>query len=88
VRPEIFTIERESGEKENSLPGKVEKVTFEGTFVRYVVKLESQDSVVVIRPSLAEAWFAVGTTVTLCFATEKTHVFAYPEAGLTEEISI
>jgi len=66
----------------------VENITFEGTFVRYVIKLESQDSVVVIKPSMAEAWFEVGTKVTLSFAAEKTHVFPYPEAGLTEEISV
>ena len=88
VRPEVFTIEQAGTEKENVLVGAVEKVTFEGTFIRYVVKLKSQDSVVVIRPSLAEAWFDVGTEVTLCFAREKTHVFPYPAAGLTEEISV
>ena len=88
VRPEIFTIERGITEKENALIGKVEKITFEGTFVRYVVKLESQDSVVVIKPSMAEAWFEVGTKVTLSFAAKKTHVFPYPEAGLMEEISV
>jgi len=53
-----------------------------------VVRLESQDSVVVIKPSLAEAWIDVGTEVTLSFAPEKAHVFAYPEAGLMEEISV
>jgi copper oxidase (laccase) domain-containing protein len=52
------------------------------------VKLKSQDSVVVIKPSLAEAWYEVGTEVTLSFEAEKTHVFAYPEAGLMEEISV
>lgn len=88
VRPEIFIIEKGTTMKENALVGKVEKITFEGTFVRYVIKLESQDSVVVIKPSLAEAWFDVGTQVTLSFAPEKTHVFPYPEAGLLEEISV
>lgn len=88
VRPEVFTIEPAGTVKENVLVGVVEKITFEGTFVRYVIKLKSQDSVVVIRPSMAEAWFDVGTEVTLCFAREKTHVFTYPQAGLTEEISV
>src|SRR3972149_5531267 len=61
VRPEVFTIEQAGTEKENILVGAVEKVTFEGTFIRYVAKLKSQDPVVVIRPSMAEAWFDVGT---------------------------
>ncbi len=88
IRPEIFVVERESSKKKNLLRGKVEKITFEGTFVRYVIRLESQDSVVVIKPSLTEKWFDVGATIALSFAPEKVHVFPYPEAGLSEEISV
>ena len=88
VRPEIFTVERGDIEQENSLKGEVDKITFEGTFVRYVIKLQNRDTVVVIKPSLAETWFEVGTKVTLSFAAEKTHVFHYPEAGLIDEISV
>jgi ABC-type Fe3+/spermidine/putrescine transport system ATPase subunit len=88
IRPEIFVVERESSKKKNLLRGKVEKITFEGTFVRYVIRLESQDSVVVIKPSLTEKWFDVGAAIALSFAPEKAHVFRYPEAGLTEEISV
>ena len=88
IRPEIFTIERGTTQKENALPGKVEKITFEGTFVRYVIKLENQDNVVVIKPSMAETWHEVGTTVTLSFETEKTHVFPYPPTGMAEETSV
>ncbi|HII86303.1 TPA: ABC transporter ATP-binding protein [Candidatus Bathyarchaeota archaeon] len=88
ARPEIFAIERGDTERENSLRGEVDKVTFEGTFVRYVIRLQSHDTVVVIRPSLAEKWFEVGTKVTVSFAPEKTHVFTYPELGLMDAISV
>jgi ABC-type Fe3+/spermidine/putrescine transport system ATPase subunit len=88
VRPEVFTMERGLVQKGNSLSGRIEKITFEGTFVRYVIRLASQDLVVVIRPSLAEAWIDVGSEVTVSFAPEKTHVFPYPQAGLMEEISV
>jgi len=88
VRPEIFAVELGTHKRKNALRGKVEKVTFEGTFIRYVIRLESQDSVVVIKPSLAETWMNIGTAVTLNFEPEKAHVFAYPEAGLMEEISV
>jgi len=88
IRPEIFVVERGSSKNKNILRGKIEKITFEGTFVRYVIRLESQDSVVVIKPSLTEKWFDVGASVTLSFPPEKVHVFQYPEAGLTEEISV
>ena len=88
IRPEIFVVERDGNRNENTLRGKVEKITFEGTFVRYVIRLESQDSVVVIKPSLTEKWYDVGASVTLSFDPEKVHIFQYPEAGLMEEISV
>lgn len=88
VRPEVMNVETEGSEKENILHGKVEKISFEGTFMRYVIKLSSQDYVVVIRPSLTEKWIDVGKNVILSFPPEKTLVFAYPEAGLMEEISV
>jgi ABC-type Fe3+/spermidine/putrescine transport system ATPase subunit len=88
IRPEIFVVERGSGKNKNLLRGKVEKVTFEGTFVRYVIRLESQDPVVFIKPSLAEKWFNVGESIALSFSPEKVHVFPYPEAGLMDEISV
>jgi ABC-type Fe3+/spermidine/putrescine transport system ATPase subunit len=88
IRPEVFTIDRGFIQKDNSLSGKVEKVTFEGTFIRYVIRLKNQDFVVAIKPSLAEAWMDVGSEATVSFAPEKTHIFPYPQAGLMEEISV
>jgi ABC-type Fe3+/spermidine/putrescine transport system ATPase subunit len=88
IRSEVFTIDRGFIQKDNSLSGKVEKVTFEGTFIRYVIRLKNQDFVVAIKPSLAEAWMDVGSEVTVSFAPEKTHIFPYPQAGLMEEISV
>ena len=88
IRPEIFTVEIGAHKRKNTLRGKIEKITFEGTFIRYVIRLESQDSVVVIKPSLAETWMTIGTEVTLSFEPEKAHIFAYPAAGLMEEISV
>jgi iron(III) transport system ATP-binding protein len=87
IRPEIFVFERESSKK-NLLKGKVEKITFEGTFMRYVIRLESQDSVVVIKPSLTEKWLDVGATISLSFTPKKAHLFRYPQAGLAKEIAI
>jgi ABC-type Fe3+/spermidine/putrescine transport system ATPase subunit len=88
VRPEVVTMETGTVERENALAGTVEKITFEGTFMRYEIRLSSQDVVVVNRPSLTEEWIDVGRSVTLSFPPEKTHVFAYPEAGLSEEIAV
>ncbi len=88
VRPEVFAIDRGLVHRDNSLSGKIDKVTFEGTFIRYVIRLKSNDLVVAIKPSLAEAWIDVGSDVTVSFAPEKTHIFPYPKAGLMEEISV
>jgi len=88
IRPEVFTIDRGINQKDSSLSGKVEKITFEGAFIRYVIRLRSRDLVVAIRPSLAEAWIDVGSDVTVSFVPEKTHIFPYPTGGLMEEISV
>lgn len=88
IRPEVFSVDRGLIKKENSLSGVVEKITFEGTFIRYVIRIKSQDLVVAIKPSLAEEWIKVGSEVTISFAPEKTHIFPYPKAGLREEISL
>lgn len=87
VRPEVFMVEPKKQGK-NMLKGVVKKISFEGTFVRYEIKLQSEDSVVVIRPSLTEKWFDVGTSITLSFESEKAHVFPYPETSLAEELSV
>jgi ABC-type Fe3+/spermidine/putrescine transport system ATPase subunit len=88
VRPEVLVVEREEKKGENLLKGVVSKITFEGTFMRYVIRLESEDSVVVTRPSLTEKWFEVRESITLSFEPEMAHVFPYPPSGLAEEISV
>ncbi len=88
VRPEVITMETGNLERENGLVGNVEKITFEGTFMRYEIRLSSQDLVIVNRQSLTEEWIEIGTTVTLSFQPEKTHVFTYPTTGLAEEIAV
>ncbi|MBT0159151.1 ABC transporter ATP-binding protein [Candidatus Bathyarchaeota archaeon A05DMB-2] len=88
IRPEVLTVEKPSYRGKNVLRGVVEKISFEGTFIRYVIRLESEDFVIVIKPSLTERWFDIGDSITLSFESEKAHIFAYPEAGLMEEISV
>lgn len=90
IRPEAVTIEKgvKSKKKKNELPGFVERVTFEGTDIRYEVRLENQDLVVAVKPSLAGEWFNTNEEVTISFPSEKAHMFTYPEAGLREEIAI
>ena len=88
IRPEILSIEEGIAEGKNVLQGQVEKITFEGTSIRYVVRLSTQDMVVVTKPSLVEKWFEINSKVVLRFKPEKIHIFPYPEAGLMQEIAV
>jgi ABC-type Fe3+/spermidine/putrescine transport system ATPase subunit len=88
IRPEAFDMEKGAKKVKNSIFGVIEKVTFEGTNMRYEVRLENQDLVVIVKPSLIGEWFNINEKVTLSFPPEKVHVFAYPETGLREEIAV
>jgi ABC-type Fe3+/spermidine/putrescine transport system ATPase subunit len=88
IRPE--TCEMKSGfiEGPNALFGKIEKTTFEGTIVRYEIRLVNGDRFLINRPSLTEDWFTVGDDVTISYPLDKAHLFPYPENGLSDEISV
>jgi ABC-type Fe3+/spermidine/putrescine transport system ATPase subunit len=88
IRPEIFMVEKGKKENKNTILGKIERVTFEGTNVRYEVRLKNQDLVVIVKPSLTEEWFNIGEEVTVSFPAEKVHVFKYPDVGLKEEVAV
>jgi len=88
VRPETFTVEKGEKRNKNTILGTIERVTFEGTNVRYEIRLENQDLVMNVKPSLIEEWFNTGEKVTVSFPPEKAHVFVYPEVGLREETAV
>jgi ABC-type Fe3+/spermidine/putrescine transport system ATPase subunit len=88
IRPETFLVEKGMGENKNSIAGVTERVTFEGTNIRYEIRLENQDLIVVVKPSMTGEWLSVGDKVTTSFPPEKAHVFEYPAPGLKEEIAV
>jgi ABC-type Fe3+/spermidine/putrescine transport system ATPase subunit len=88
IRPETCEMKDGKIASVDGLAGKIEKVTFEGTVVRYEIRLDNGDRLVINRPSLAENWFEVGEDVTITYPVEKAHLFPYPEAGLSEEIKV
>jgi len=88
IRPETFTVEKGRKKKRNSMFGVVERVRYEGTNVRYEIRLENEDVIVVVRPSLTEEWLNTGDVVTVSFPSEKSYVFTYPSHGLREELSV
>ncbi|MBS7608286.1 MAG: ABC transporter ATP-binding protein [Candidatus Bathyarchaeia archaeon] len=88
VRPEVFTIKRGERRGTNSISGVVERIAFEGTNLRYEVRLENQDLIVVVTPSLSCEWFNMGEKITVSFQPENAHLFAYPEVGMREELAV
>ena len=88
IRPETCEMKKGHITADNSLFGKVEKTTFEGIVVRYEIRLENGDRFVINRPSLTEEWFKIGEDVSITYPLDKAHLFAYPAAGLAEEIKV
>ncbi len=88
VRPEAFALQETSAKIRNSIAGIVERVTFEGTNIRYEIMLENQDKIVIVKPSMVGKWVKVDEKVSVNFPAESAHVFPYPEAGLKEELAV
>jgi len=87
IRPETCELKKGRDLSENGLFGKIEKVTFEGTMVRYEIRLENGDRLVTNKSSLSEKWVEIGDEVTITYPLDKARLFPYPEVGLSEEIS-
>lgn len=88
VRPEAFDVEKGDTMGKNHIHGIIERITFEGTNVRYEIRLDNEDIVVLVRSSLSEVQFGMEERVTVAFPPDKVHVFKYPENGLKEEMSV
>ncbi len=88
IRPETCEMKMGFIEGPNALFGQIEKTTFEGTIVRYEIRLVNGDRFVINRPSLTEDWVDVSQDVTITYPLDKAHLFPYPENGLSDEISV
>jgi ABC-type Fe3+/spermidine/putrescine transport system ATPase subunit len=88
IRPEAFLVEKGTEESNNTIAGTVERVTFEGTNIRYEIRLKNQDLIVIVKPSMTGEWLRVEDKVTVSFPSGKAHVFQYPATGLKEEMAV
>ena len=86
VRPEAISFETKR--ERNCLAGVVERFRFEGTDVRYEIRLENDDEIVVVRPSMIGKWLNAGQKVFVHFPMDKIYVFPYPSRGLREELAV
>ena len=88
VRPEVLVVEKGEKRGKNSIFADIEGFRFEGTNIRYEIRLENGDLVVVVRPALMVEWLNVGEKVTVSFPVEKSFVFTYPKRGLKRELAL
>jgi ABC-type Fe3+/spermidine/putrescine transport system ATPase subunit len=88
VRPEVLAVTPGERRGANALFGNIQAVRFEGTNIRYELRLENEDEVVVVRPTLMAERLDVGEKVTVSFPVEKSFVFTYPVRGLKGELAL
>ncbi len=87
VRPEALSMTLGTENGQNAIHGTVERVTFEGTTIRYEIRLENDDLIVIIKPSMTDEWSKKDEKVTIGFPADKIHAFAFPSGGLKGEIA-
>ena len=89
VRPEAISIRRGEVKEFNSLFGLVEDVRLIDGFLRYKVRLDNEDMVIVkeLKP-YAKHKFKLGDRVTIGFRLDKVSVYRYPEGGLRSELEM
>jgi ABC-type Fe3+/spermidine/putrescine transport system ATPase subunit len=88
IRPEAFDLAEGKKRLLNGLNGIVEKVRFEGTDIRYEIRLANDDVITTIRPSMVGDWLNKNDKVTVGFSPEKCRQFAYPSKGLRAELEL
>jgi len=88
VRPEVLGLRVGVHRGENALVGRIERVMFEGVTIRYEVRLENEDLVVVTKPTMLGEFHKEGEEVTVDFPPGRAIIFPYPKRGLREELSL
>jgi ABC-type Fe3+/spermidine/putrescine transport system ATPase subunit len=88
IRPEVLSLHTGKKSGVNAIFGNIEAFRFEGNNVRYEIRLQNEDLLVVVRPALMAEWLDVGEKVTVAFPVEKSFVFSYPERGLRTELAL
>ncbi len=88
IRPEAFDIVKGRKQLTNGIDGTIEKVRFEGTDIRYEIRLTNDDYIVIVKPSLGGEWLKEADSVTVGFSTDKIRLFPYPPKGLLAELEL
>ncbi len=88
IRPESVIVEEGLQDGPNVVSGVVERITFEGSSIRYEIRLSNEELLIAIKSSLSGEWLNSGERVKVFLPVEYTRVFPYPETGLKEELSV
>ena len=88
MRPETLIVEPGLQDGPNVISGIVERITFEGSSIRYEIRLSNEEMVVAIKPTLGGEWLNAGEKVKVFLPVEYTNVFPYPDTGLRDELSV
>jgi ABC-type Fe3+/spermidine/putrescine transport system ATPase subunit len=87
MRPENLRVEELRGTRlGNAIPGRIKRIRFMGSYLRYEVLLASDDLVFV--DSFAEEEFKVGEDVAVSFDETNILTFPAPREGLSEVIKL
>lgn len=88
MRPETLIVEKGLQDGSNVVSGTVDRITFEGSSIRYEIKLDNDEMIVAIKNALSGEWLNSGERVKVFMPMEYIQVFPYPDAGLREELSV
>ncbi len=86
ARPENLSIS--VNEKENAIKGRIIDKIFMGSYMRYRVKLATQDTVQVEVPEADDKIFNIDESVNVIFRPKKLLVYPRPRQGLKEVLSL
>lgn len=88
IRPEFVVMEKH-GKTRESWKGRIENKVFIGATVRYEVRTENGELIVVKHSFASDTYrWNIGNNVSLTFPPHFVLLYPYPEAGLEKEISI
>ena len=86
VRPENLSMSHR--EKEHSLEGRIIDKIFMGSYIRYRVRLCTDDTVLVEVPEADEKTFNIGDNLNVKFRRKKLLVYPRPKEGLKEVLGL
>ena len=89
VRPENLMIKKGELREVNHIVGQVEKKRFLGTFIKYSIHLETEETVAArISTLYSDRTFEVGETVTVYFSAHEVIVYHHPPEGVRKEVEV